>query len=39
MPEGLPADLQQPIASGDRLLVSGAAVPMSGTGNAPSGIR
>ncbi|QKS30388.1 MAG: hypothetical protein HT579_16580 [Candidatus Accumulibacter similis] len=35
MPEGLPADLQQPLASGDRLLVSGTAVSMSGTGNAP----
>jgi hypothetical protein len=35
MPEGLPANLRQPIASGGRLLVIGAAIPMSGTGNAP----
>ena len=35
MPEGLRADLQQQIASGDCLLVVGAGVAIFGTGNAP----
>jgi len=35
MPEGLPEDLQQQIASGDCLLVVGAGVAIFGTGNAP----